>query len=163
MWKHFWTTGDARDFFEPPTVRPDPDVVLEVLRNVSLQTILPAVCLPPASPPVTGRFAGLAQWLLRNSPAILFSGLVLFAGLGGYGLWRGALGLMRANPAGIIALLAGLTALGFVWSNRSLRRDSVEYGLQRDLAAYFKSNHNLKRAAIHERKAEALKESREFK
>jgi hypothetical protein len=53
-------------------------------------------------------------------------------------------------------LLACLAALGFVWSKRSLQRESVEYALQRELAAYFKSVDNVKRAAIHEHKAEAL-------
>jgi hypothetical protein len=153
----FWATGEPRDFFEPPTVRPSPEVALGVLRNAKLQTIMPAVCLPPGSPQITGRFAAIAQWLLRNSMAILSSGLVLFAGLCGYGLARGTLGLARANPAGIIALLASLAALGFVWSKRSLQRESVEYTLQRELAAHFKSVDNFKRAAIHEHKADALK------
>jgi hypothetical protein len=157
-----WITGESRDFFESPTVRPSPEVALGVLRDVNLQTILPAVCLPPASPPVAGRFAALTERLLRNALAILFSGLILFAGLGGYGLARGALGLERANPAGIILWLATLTILGYVWSERSVRRESVEYGLQRDLAVYFKSVNNLKRATIHERKAEALKGSAEL-
>jgi hypothetical protein len=106
---------------------------------------------------VTGRFAAVSQWLLRNSMAILSCGLVLFAGLCGYGLARGALGLTRANPAGIAVLLAGLAALGFVWSKRSLQRETVEYELQRELAAYFKSVDNFKRAAIHEHKADVLK------
>ena len=153
----FMTSGDERDLLEPPTVRPDPRVTLEVLRNVKLQAILPAGCLPAAFPPVTGRFAAVSQWLLRNSMAILSCGLVLFAGLCGCGLARGALGLTRANPAGIAALLAGLAALGFVWSKRSLQREAVEYELQRELAAYFKSVDNFKRAAIHEHKADALK------
>ena len=154
----FMTSGDERDLLEPPTVRPDPRVTLEVLRNVKLQAILPAGCLPAAFPPVTGRFAAVSQWLLRNSMAILSCGLVLFAGLCGYGLARGALGLTRANPAGIAVLLAGLAALGFVWSKRSLQRETVEYELQRELAAYFKSVDNFKRAAIHEHKADALKQ-----
>ena len=153
----FMTSGDERDLLEPPTVRPDPRVTLEVLRNVKLQAILPAVCLPPAFPPVTGRFAAVSQWLLRNSLTIAACGLVLFAGLCGYGLARGALGLTRANPAGIAVLLAGLAALGFVWSKRSLQRETVEYELQRELAAYFKSVDNFKRAAIHEHKADVLK------
>jgi len=152
----FMASGDERDLFERPTVRPDPKMTLGVLRNAKLQTILPAACLPPAYPPVTGRLAALSLWLLRNSVAILSSGLVLFAGLCGYGLARGALGLARANPAGIIALLASLAALGFVWSKRSLQRESVEYTLQRELAAHFKSADNLKRATIHEQKADAL-------
>jgi hypothetical protein len=152
----FWATGDPRDFFEPPSARPSPEVALGVLRNVKLQTIMPAVCLAPGAPQIAGRFDAISQWLLRNSMAILSCGLVLFAGLFGYGLARGALGLARANPAGIIALLACLAALGFVWSKRSLQRESVEYALQRELAAYFKSVDNVKRAAIHEHKAEAL-------
>lgn len=82
-------------------------------------------------------------------------------GLCGCGLARGTLGLARANPAGIIVLLAVLAALGFVWSRRSLQRESVEYGMQRELAVYFKSVNNLKRAAIFEHKADVLKESKE--
>jgi hypothetical protein len=65
--------------------------------------------------------------------------------------------LARANPAGIIVLLATLATLGFVWSKRSLQRESVEYALQRQLVAHFKSVDNFKRAAIHEHKADALK------
>ena len=152
----FWATGDERGFLEPPTVHPKPELALRSLRNTKLQSILPAACLPPASRPIPGRFAAIAQWLLQNSVAILAGGLLLFAGLGGYGLARGGLGLARANPAGIVVLLAGLAALGFVWSKRSLQRDSVEYGLQRELAAHFKSVNNLERAAFHEHKADAL-------
>jgi hypothetical protein len=154
----FMATGDAAGFLEKPTVRPDPKLVLQVLNNPRLQTIMPAVCLPPASAQVTGRFTAISQWLLRNSMLLLSCGLVLFAGLCGYGLARGGLGLARANPAGIIALLASLAALGFVWSKRSLQRESVEYTLQRELAAHFKSVDNLKRAAIHEQKADALQQ-----
>ena len=39
---------------------------------------------------------------------------------------------------------------------RSLRRESVEYALQRELAVQFKAEGNFKRAAIHEHKAAAL-------
>jgi len=152
----FWATGDERAFLEPPTVRPKPELALRLLRDPELQSILPAACLPPAAPPITGRFTALSQWLLRNSVTILAGGLLVFAGLCGYGLARGTLGLAQANPAGIIVLLAGLAALGFVWSKRSLQRESVEYGLQRELAVYFKSVNNLKRAAFHEHKADAL-------
>ena len=152
----FMATGDAAGFLEKPTVRPDPKLVLQVLNNAKLQTIMPAVCLPPASAQIPGRLAVLSQWLLRHSMAILSCGLVLFVSLCGYGLARGIPGLARANPAGIIVLLAGLTALGLVWSKRSLQRESVEYALQRELAAHFKSADNFKRAAIHEQKAEAL-------
>jgi hypothetical protein len=152
----FLATGDADGFLENPTVRPDPRVVLQVLNNAKLRAIMPPTCLPPDSPPVPGRLTGLSQRLLRNSVTILSGGLVLFVVLCGYGLARGTLGLTRANPAGIIVLLAGLVALGLVWSKRSLHRESVEYELQRELAAYFKSADNPVRAAIHEHKAEAL-------
>jgi hypothetical protein len=153
----FMATGDASEFLEKPTVRPDPKVVLQVLNNAKLQTIMPAVCLPPSSAQVSGRFAAISQWLLRHSMAILSVGLVLFVSLCGYGLARGTLGLARANPAGIIVLLAGLAVLGFVWSKRSLQRESVEYALQCELAAHFKSVDNPRRAATHEHKAEVLK------
>ena len=153
-----WATGDERSFLEPPTVRPKPELALRLLRDTKLQSILPAACLPPASPPLTGRFTAISQWLLQNSVMILAGGLLLFAGLGGYGLARGTFGLAPANPAGIIVLLAGLAALGFVWSKRSLQRESVEYGLQRELAAYFKSANKLERAAFHEHKADALQD-----
>ena len=153
----FMATGDAGDFLERPTVRPDPKLVLQVLNNPKLQTIMPAVCLPPLSAQITGRLAVLSQWLLRHSMAILSGGLVMFVSLCGYGLARGTPGLARANPAGVIVLLAGLAALGFVWSKRSLQRESVEYSLQRELAAHFKSVDNFKRAAIHEHKADVLK------
>ena len=152
----FWATGDGRDFLERPTVRPNPELALRLLRDTQLQTILPAACLPPVSRPMPGRFAVISQWLLRNAVTILTTGLLLFAGLCGYGLARGAFGLTRANPAGIIVLLVGLAALGFVWSKRSLQRESVEYGLQRELAAHFKSVNNFERAAFHEHKADAL-------
>jgi hypothetical protein len=87
----------------------------------------------------------------------LSCGLVWFVGLVGYGLARGAPGLAPTRPAGIVVLLVGLTALGWVWSNRSVRRESVEYTLQCELAAHFKSSGNPRRAAIHEHKAGALK------
>ncbi len=153
-----WATGDEHSFLEPPTVRPKPEMALRLLRDTKLQSILPAACLPPASPPLTGRFTAISQWLLQNSVMILAGGLLLFAGLGGYELARGTFGLAPANPAGIIALLAGLAALGFVWSKRSLQRESVEYGLQRELAAYFRSANKLERAAFHEHKADALQD-----
>jgi hypothetical protein len=153
----FMATGNEDDLFERPTVRPDPKVTLDVLRNVKLQTILPAACLPPASSHITGRFTAVSQWLLGHSIAILSCGLILFVVLCGCGLARGTIGLARGSPVGTIALLAGLTALGFVWSKRSLQRESVEYDLQQQLVADFKSANNFERAAIHEHKAEELK------
>jgi hypothetical protein len=159
----FRASDDERDLLEPPTVRPDPQVTLEVLRNAKLQAILPAVCLPPASPPPAGRFAAASQCLLRKSTLILYCGLGLFVGLIGYGLVRDPLGLARENIPAFAALLTLLAALGFVWSKAPIQRETIERTLQRELANYFKSTGNLKRAAIHEKKAEALKESESLK
>ena len=88
---------------------------------------------------------------------ILSAGLILFAGLCGYGLTRGSLGLSAKNPVAVLALLTGLAAMGFVWSQHTVTRQSVEYQLQQEIADNFKAAGNLKRAAIHEQKAEALK------
>ena len=153
----FMATDDERELFETPTVRPDPKMTLGILRNEKLQTILPAVCLAPTTHPVTGRFTTASQWLLKNSPLILMGGLALFAGLCGFGLARKTLGLVGADLAGTIALLAALTALGFVWSKSPIQRSTIERELHYKLAAYFTSVDNPKRAAIHEHKAEALK------
>ena len=152
----FMASGEERDLFETPTVRPDPKLTLSVLRDTKLQTILPATCLPPASPPIAGRPAAVSLWLLRHSVVILSCGLFLFAGLCGYGLGCGALGLARGNLAGIVALLAGLAALGFVWSKRSIQRESVEREMHHELAVYFKSAGKPARAAFHEHMAEGL-------
>jgi hypothetical protein len=153
----FWATGDQHDFFEPPTVRPSPELALGLMRNAKLQTILPAACLPPSSHPVTGRFTSVSQCLLRNSTAILSCGLILFVILCGRRLASRNVSLAPENTAAIAALLAGLAALGFVWSKHSLHRESVEYELQSELAADFKSVGNLERAATHQHKADALK------
>ncbi|HEX3857558.1 MAG TPA: hypothetical protein VHY30_09715 [Verrucomicrobiae bacterium] len=153
----FMATGDERDFFESPTVRPNPETALSVLKNAKLQTILPVACFPPAASPATGRLTTVSQWLLRHSIVILSCGLILFVGLCGLGLARGTMDLNMKNPAGVLALLTGLAALGFVWEKRLLQRGSVEYGMQQQLAADFKSAGNFKRAAIHEHKAEELK------
>ena len=153
----FMTTGDERDFFESPTVRPNPKTALSVLQDAKLQTILPVACLPPSASAANGRLTTVSQWLLRHSIVILSCGLILFVGLCGCGLARGTMGLNVKNPAGILALLTGLAALGFVWEKRSLRRESVEYLMQQQLAADFKSAGNFNRAAIHARKAEELK------
>ena len=66
-------------------------------------------------------------------------------------------GIQSWKPEGILALLAGLMALGFVWSKHSLQRDSVEYGLQQQLAKSYKSVGALDRAAFHAHKADELK------
>jgi len=152
----FLATGDQRELFEPPTVRPDPELVLTVLRNAKLQAILPAVCLPPADAHVTGRFTALSQWLRRNAVWILYGGLGLFVGLMGYGLICSPLGLARENGPAFIALLTILAALGFVWSKAPIKRETIQRELEYKLAGYFKSVDNPKRAAIFERKAEAV-------
>jgi hypothetical protein len=82
--------------------------------------------------------------------------LILFNFFCGYGLIKGGMGLARENLIGVIAFLTGLMTLGFVLSKRSINRESVEYGLQQSLAAYFKSHNDLKRAAIHEHKAKTF-------
>jgi hypothetical protein len=152
----FMATGDEHGFLEAPTVRPSAEVALEVLRNAKLQTILPAVCRPPADVPVTGRFTAVSQWLLRDSTGLLYCGLGLFIGLIGYALIRSPLGLAWENlPAGI-AFLAILAALGFVWSKAPVKRETIERDLDYKLAAYFKSVNNPKRAAIYEHKAETM-------
>jgi hypothetical protein len=153
----FMATDDERELLEQPTVRPDPEVVLGVLRDAKLQTILPAVCLPPADAHVAGRFTAVSQWLLRNSTGMLYCGLGLFIGLIGYALIRSPLGLAWENlPAGI-AFLAILAALGFVWTKAPVKRETIERDLDYQLAAHFKSENNLKRAAIYEHKAGLLK------
>ena len=171
----FWATGDEHGFLERPTVRPNPELALRLIRDPQLQTILPAACLPvlrssataeggpPATAHVTGRFTAVSEWLLRHAVGILTAGLLLFAGLCGYSLARGTCGLARANLAGIVVLLAGLAALGFVWSKRFVQRESVEAQLQRQLAADFKSVNNVKRAAFHEQRAEALQRQMDSK
>lgn len=158
-----WTTGGTNAFFQPPTVRPSPEVALGILRNPALQTILPVACLPPGSAPVPGRFDAISWWLLRNSTVVLYCGLGLFVGLLGYGLIRNPLGLALENVPAFAALLTLLAALGFVWSKAPIQREVVERRLQYELADYFKSIGNPERAAIHEKKAEALKEPGKLK
>jgi hypothetical protein len=162
--ERFLANGNESDFLERPTVRPDPQLTLTVLRDPQLQTILPVSCLPASPVPKAGRFMGLTQWLLAHSFAILYAGLILFVALFSYGLVRGgvagipALGIPVMSLTGIFVLSTGLVALCVVWSNRSVTRETVEYDLQRQLAAQFKTAGNLQRAAIHEQKAEQLKQ-----
>jgi hypothetical protein len=139
-------------------VRPNPELTLRLLRDAPLQSILPAACLPPGSSHAPGRFTAAARWLLRNSTIILYCGLGLFIGLIGYGLIRAPRGLARENLPAFAALLALLAALGFVWSRAPIKRETIERTLQYQLADYFKSMNNPKRAAIHEQKAEVLRE-----
>ncbi len=154
----FMATGNEHDLLEPPTVRPSPEKALRVLRNAKLQTILPAVCLPAADAHVTGRFTAVSQWLLRNSIWLLYGGLGLFVGLIGYDLIRSPLGLAWENLPASIAFLALLAALGFVWTTAPVKRETIERDLDYKLAVYFKSVDNAGRAAMFERKAEALQQ-----
>jgi hypothetical protein len=148
--------GTESDFLQNPTVRPDPHLALTVMRDPDLQKVLPAICLPPASA-INGRLWPLSQWLQAHSPVILSGGLFLFVALCGFGLVRGKFGLAIYEPAGVLALLLALAALGFVWFKGTTTRDYVEYQLQEQITANFKAAGNLQRAAIHEQKAEALK------
>jgi hypothetical protein len=157
----FLKTGDERELFKEPTVRPGPKITLSVLRDPNLQSILPPVCLSPTPSLSAGRFAATARWLLKNSVTILSCGLILFVGLCGYGLFRETMDLTFRNPAGIVALLIGLAALGFIWSKHTLQRESVERGLQQELSGYFKTKEPA-RAAIHERKAGELNSANQF-
>ncbi len=153
----FMATGNQKDLFDPPTIQPDPRKALRLLRDPDLPAILPVACFAPANAPAPGRFSAMSHWLLKSSIAILSSGLILFIGLCGCGLARGAPSFKARMPAGMVALLAGLFALGFVWSNRSLQRQIVEYDLQQQIAAYFNGVHRPDRATIHERKVEELR------
>jgi hypothetical protein len=161
--ERFLSNGNESDFLERPTVRPDPQLALTVLRDPQLQTILPVSCLPPSPASKPGRLAGLTQSLLTHSFTILCAGLILFVALCGYGLVRGGaarmpvLGIPVMSLTGIFVLSTGLVALCVVWSNRSVSRESVERDLQHQLAAQLKAAGNLQRAAIHEQKAEDLK------
>jgi hypothetical protein len=153
----FLTTGEERDLLEPPTVRPNPKVTLGVLRDAKLQAILPASCLAPTPVPVTGRFTAVSQWLLHHATLILYGGLGGFLFLYGYGLARKPSGLAWENLPALIALLTLLAALGFAWSKEPIRRETIEREIHCRLAAHFNSVNNPTRAAIHEHKAELLK------
>jgi hypothetical protein len=155
--EQFAITGKETDLLERPTVRPDPSLAASVLRDPALQNVLPATCLPPSPVPKAGRLALLSQWFQEYSPEILSTGLILFAGLCAWGLARGTPGFVSRNPAGVLALLVSLAALGFVWSKHTVTRRSVEYQLEQQIVSNFKMAGNVKRAAIHEQKAEALK------
>lgn len=153
----FLATGNDSVLLDRPTIRPDPKLALEVLRHPQLQAILPPACVPAASAPAAGRLTAASQWLLHQAAALLVFGLVAFVGLCAFGLLRGTLGLTGGKLEGLLALLAGLTALGFIWSKHSLQRDSVEYGLQRQLAKSFQSAGAPDRAAFHAHQADKLK------
>lgn len=150
-------TGDEKDLLEQPTIGPDPKEALAVLRDPKLQPILPAACVPPASASAPGPLTTASRWLLRQGTNMVVAGLALFVGLCGFGLARGTLGLSVKKPEGMLALLAGLAAFGWVCAKHSWQRQPVECGLQQQLADYFKSNGSPGRAAFHAHKADELK------
>ncbi len=152
----FMKTGDERELFERPTVRPDPKVTLGILTNPKLQTILPASCFSPAQRPVEGPLAAAAHELLRQSTIILYCGLGLFAVLCVVKLSRSPLGLKLENLPLCLALFTALGSLGFVWSKSPVHRETIERQIHYQLADYFQSVNNPGRAAIHEQKAKAL-------
>jgi len=154
----FMATGNERDLFNPPTIQPDPRKALRLFTDPALQPILPMACFPTGKAPGPGRFSGAARWLVGHCLLFLSSGLILFVGLCAYGLARGTTALKDNFPAVVVALLAGLTALGFVWSHRSLDRTAVERDLQQQIADYFKAMNRPDRAAIHQHKADELKD-----
>jgi hypothetical protein len=162
--ERYLATGKESDLLERPTIRPDPQLALTVLRDPQLQSILPVSCLPPSPVPTAGRFSALAQLLLAHSFAILCAGLVLFVTLCGYGFVRDVacgipvLCISVGSLAGIFVFSVIVVALCVVWSNRSVSRESVEYTLEQQLADDFKTAGNLPRAAIHQQKADELKQ-----
>ncbi len=143
-------TGDEKEFFTAPTVRPDPKVILGILQSKALQPILPGVCQSPDHRPPPYRFFLPVTLLLENAPLILGAGLFLSIALLGFSA-------ARKELAGLLVLLALFTALGFVWSRSGNTRHSTELQLQLHLANYFELTHNPQRAAIHAAKAAALK------
>jgi hypothetical protein len=153
----FMDTGNEKEFFAEPTVRPDPKVVLGILQSKPLQRIMPGICQGPDHRPPPYRLMMPTEMLYLNAQWILAAGVALFAVLCGWGMARGALGLVREEYAGIIVLLTALMALGFVWSRSAITRNTVAYELQSQLSGYFQAHGNSQRAAIHAAKAEELK------
>jgi len=157
--QRFAATGSESDFLEGPTDRPDPQMAMGILRDKDLQKILPAICVPPATVSDTPeRLMPLSQWLQAHSPAILSVGLALSLCLSARELVGRKPGFVARNPAAYAAIVACVFGLLIVWSKHSVSRESVEYDLQEQIAANFKAAGNLKRAAIHEQKAEQLKQ-----
>lgn len=152
----YLASGNENDLLERPTIRPDPKTALAVLSDPTLQPILPAACVSPASAGRAGWLTVASREVLEHSETITIAGLILFTGLCGVGLARGSMGLTIRKPEGIFMLMAGVAALVFVLSERSLQRGSVERGLEQQLAEYYKSSGSLTRAAFHAQKADEL-------
>jgi hypothetical protein len=150
------TDGNEKDFFEAPTVRPDPKVIEGVLLDKDLQTIMPAANLAPSATPVRGRFSAVSDALWRHAVMILYAGLGLALVLVGIALVRSPLGLAWENAPGLLVLVALLASLGYVWMISPVHRETIERQLQNQLALQFKFSNLPERAAIHEQKAKAL-------
>jgi len=153
----FLATSNDNDLLEAPTIRPAPKTALTVLRDSKLQSILPLCCISPAAKPTESWLTPAALGLLRYSTAIMTAGLTLFVSLCAFGLFRSAWDMSYKKPENILILLAALLMLGFVLSKHSMQRGLVEYGIQQQLADYFKSEGKEARAAYHAHKAEELK------
>jgi len=150
-------TGKDPDLLEQPTIGPDPQEALLVLRDPSLRPILPVACVSPAPTTAAGWLTTASRCLLRHGTDLTAAGLALFVGLCGFGLARGALELNVRQPEGLLALFAGLAVFGWVCSKHSWQRQPVECGLQQQLAGHFQASGNPTRAAFHAHQAEKLK------
>jgi hypothetical protein len=154
--QRFMANGNELEFFEKPTVRPDPKVIEGVLHDPKLRTIMPAANLAPTITPVEGRFSNVADGLLRHAVLFLYAGLGLALILIIQGLVRSPLGLAWENLPEFAMLALLLASLGLVWSKSPIHRESVERNLQYQLVNYFNSVNKPERAAIHQAKAAAL-------
>ncbi len=154
--QRFMANGNESEFFEKPTVRPDPKVIEGVLHDQKLKTIMPAANLAPTLTPVQGRFSDVSDGLLRHAVMFLCAGLGLALILIIQTLVRSPLGLAWENLPEFAILALLLASLGFVWSKGPIHRESVDRDLQYQLVNYFNSVNKPERAAIHQAKAKAL-------
>lgn len=152
----FMADGNEKDFFEAPTVRPDPKVIEGVLLDPKLQPIMPAANLAPSAAPVRGRFSAVSDALWRHAVTILYAGLVLSLVLIGAELARNPKGLTWENLPGLLVLLALLASLGLTWAQSPIHRETVERRLDNQLAIHFKFSNQPARAAFFEARAKAL-------
>ena len=154
--QRFMGNGNEHDFFEAPTVRPDPKVIEGVLQDKELQTILPAASFPADSQPAATRLDRLAEMLWRHGVMILYAGLGLALVLMGTALVRSPLGIAWENAPGLLILVVLLGAVAYVWVLSPMHRESVERQLDNQLAVNFKLQNKLERAAVFEQRAKEL-------
>jgi hypothetical protein len=148
---------NEQEFLTPPTVSPNPRMALELLSDPRMQSILPAVCVPPAAVKTSGLLTVVAGWLLARSPALVLLGGAMFAGLCVYGLARRTLGITAQKPEELFVLAALLGTMCLLASQQSWRRDAIDYRLESYLAFNFNFHGMPARAAIHQQKADELK------